>query len=81
MNNILFHIGYHKTATSWMQNELFISKSKNFVPVSKNKKGKSTLATDFIYDKEGYLLSSFDNNEKTILKNFEEISQNFMNGG
>ena len=70
---ILFHIGYHKTATSWLQNQLFISTSRNFVPVSKNNKGHSTLAKDFICDKEGYLLSSFDNNEISILKNYLKL--------
>jgi hypothetical protein len=79
MEKLLIHIGYHKTATSWMQNQLFVSTSKNFVSVSKNKKGHSTLARDFIYNKDGYLLSSFDNNEQNILKNYEEISQNIVN--
>lgn len=79
MEKLLVHIGYHKTATSWLQNQLFVSTSKNFVSVSKNKKGHSTLARDFIYDKDGYLLSSFDNNEQNIMKNYEEISQNIGN--
>lgn len=73
MNDILVHIGYHKTGTTWMQNELFISESDSFKPLSINKSGHSTLARRFIFDEEGYLLNSFDNNEKTIRADLNEL--------
>ncbi len=73
MNNILVHIGYHKTGTTWMQNELFGSISDVFIPLSQNKNRPSTLAKSFIFDKEGYLLNSFDANEKTIREDLGEL--------
>lgn len=63
---------YHKTGTTWLQNELFTATSNIFVPISATKNG--TLAENFIYDKKGYLLNSFDNNEQTIIENFNAIT-------
>ncbi|MBX2845873.1 MAG: sulfotransferase [Saprospiraceae bacterium] len=76
MDQRLVHIGYHKTATSWMQDQLFVSSSKHFVSLSKNEKGNSTLANYFVYDEEGYLLSSFKTNEQKIIEKYSEIVQN-----
>jgi Sulfotransferase domain len=66
LDNLLIHIGYHKTASSWLQNRLFISDDKNFVPLSKRDRGASTLANHFFYDANHYLLSPFDNNAIVI---------------
>jgi len=73
LDNLLIHIGYHKTATTWLQKRLFISKNRVFEPVSKNDIGHSTLTEYFIYDDEGYLLSPFDYNEVRIQNEVEVI--------
>ena len=67
-NNLLFHIGYHKTATTWLQRQLFIKNSPIFLPVSENEEGASTVAKHFYQDKNAYLLSSFDLNKENIVK-------------
>ncbi len=73
MKDILIHIGYHKTGTSWLQNEIFTSDSDFFIPLSNNKKGHSTIARDFIYNSEGYLLNSFDDNVQVIKQNLNDL--------
>ncbi len=77
--NLLIHIGYHKTASSWLQQKLFTQESTAFEPLSKTAKGPSTLAEKFIYDVDHYLLSPFDYNEKAILDAFEFIIKNKKN--
>jgi len=64
--NVLIHIGYHKTASTWLQNTLFTSDNPVFEPLSDKDKGQSTLAEHFFSDEEGYYLSPFDDNEATI---------------
>ncbi len=64
--DVLIHIGFHKTGTTWMQNHLFESDNNAFEPLSLYPKGQSTLAQDFVVDKEGYMLSPFDGNMKVI---------------
>ena len=76
MNDILVHIGFHKTGTTWMQNQLFVSSSDVFIPLSTKKNGHSTLAKRFIFDEEGYLLNSFDNNENAIRSDLDALSEN-----
>lgn len=75
MKEVLIHIGYHKTGTTWLQNEIFTSESDYFIPVSNNKRGQSTLARDFIFSTEEYLLNSFDDNELVIKHNLNSIIQ------
>lgn len=74
INKLLIHIGYHKTGTTWLQNELFVKDSPYFVSLSKNPKRQSTLVRDFIYGSDDYLLNSFDLNEDTVLKRLKEIT-------
>lgn len=69
---LLIHIGYHKTATSWLQNELFISANDVFEPLSKTNSGHSTLSWKFVRDEEGYL-SSFETNMEVIRKELLKI--------
>lgn len=73
MDNLFIHIGYHKTGTTWLQNMLFTSDNNVFEPMSKTRKGPSSLARHFIYDDEGYCLSPFDLNEASIEKEIENI--------
>jgi hypothetical protein len=58
-NPPLFHIGLHKTGTTWLQAELFTAHSSVFVPVSREGRAKD-LGTFFIRDEEDYLASPFD---------------------
>jgi len=71
--DLLIHIGYHKTASTWLQQKLFTSASDVFEPFSLTDSGHSTLANYFIYDDEGYVLSPFENNEVRIQKEIENI--------
>lgn len=69
----LIHIGYHKTGTTWLQHELFIASNDVFVPLSRAPRGDSSLAWDFVVDKEGYPLSPFELNEAVIRKEIEGL--------
>lgn len=73
IGDLLIHIGFHKTGTTWLQNNLFNSDSRTFVPLSKKSKGPSTLAKKFIHGDDGFLLSPFNLNEQTIRKELAEI--------
>lgn len=75
MKKILIHIGLHKTATTWLQNEVFISEGNVFEPLSKKdkNKGHSSLAKDFIFDGQGNLLNSHDDNTERINASLESI--------
>ena len=79
---LLIHIGYHKTGTTWLQKELFISTNEVFEPLSINDKGRSSLSLFFIKDKDNYPLSFFQSNSNIIkqellkvLKEKQEISK------
>ena len=65
-DNLLIHIGYHKTGSTWLQNELFISENNVFEPLSLKTAGRSALSWDFIKGQDGYLLSPFDSNKEVI---------------
>ena len=73
MQNVLIHIGYHKTGSTWLQQELFTTANKTFEPLSTTDKGHTTLAGHFIYTESGHLLNSFDNNEEVIRKHLQQI--------
>lgn len=62
----LIHIGYHKTATTWMQNRLFIAANPVFEPLSEHNSGASSLAPYFVWDANGYLLSPFANRDDEL---------------
>lgn len=73
MNNVLIHIGYHKTGTTWLQEEVFYKNDEVFEPLSLSKNRHNSLARDFIWDGNGYLLSPFDLNEDIINRNLKDI--------
>ena len=75
MQKVLIHIGYHKTGSTWLQNELFRSSSNVFEPLSRVPQGQSTLARSFIYNREGYVLSPWDLNESVIKVEHKKIIQ------
>lgn len=68
----LVHIGYHKTATTWLQKEMFSSSSDFFFPLSKNDRPKH-LGRYFIYDEDGYLLSPFHSRRDAFLEELGNI--------
>ena len=72
MDKILIHIGYNKTASSWLQQRLFTSDSKVFEPLSRTASGQSTLAELFYLDGT-YMLSPFDDNKKKIENEIDSI--------
>ncbi|WP_353777694.1 sulfotransferase domain-containing protein [Winogradskyella sp. 3972H.M.0a.05] len=73
--NVLIHIGLHKTGTTWLQNEVFASDSDIFEPLSPPGKFRkhSTLAKDFVFDNDLNLLNSFDDNEAQIKRELKAI--------
>ena len=73
----LIHIGYHKTGSTWLQQELFVRGHSVFEPFSFTDLGHSTLAKHFILGPEGYLLSPFDDNCIEINKQIELIKRKF----
>jgi hypothetical protein len=73
MDRVLIHIGYHKTASTWLQNELFVSGNAVFEPLSKKSRNPSTLAINFIIGADKYLLPSFEMNKSIIQKELNEI--------
>jgi hypothetical protein len=73
--NLLVHIGYHKTATTWLQQELFSSESQIFAPLTtrgKDSVGKG-LGKLFVRDRDSFLLSSFDSNKADIFAELQAI--------
>lgn len=73
IDKVLIHIGYHKTATTWLQAKLFTSESMVFEPLSREGSGKSTLAIKFFVDDEENLLSPFDDNAERIRSELEDL--------
>jgi hypothetical protein len=73
MERILVHIGYHKTATTWLQQQLFFKGNDVFQPLSRLKDGPSSLAAQFTSDPEWHMLNSFEMNEKAIRDEINSI--------
>jgi hypothetical protein len=79
LNNLLIHIGLHKTGTTWLQETLFSSDSKNFIPLSPDGDPKY-FGILFIWAHRRNLLSPFEANEKEIRKELLEILDNLEIG-
>lgn len=73
IDNILIHIGYHKTGSTWLQKELFTSENNVFEPLSTKSSGQSSLTKFFITSNDGYLLSPYEFNSDTIRKEINSI--------
>jgi len=73
MQNLLIHIGYHKTGSTWLQKELFISSNSVFEPLSNQPHGHSSVSFKFIKGEDGYVLSSFNDNQKVIKKECDTL--------
>jgi hypothetical protein len=66
IDHLLIHIGYHKTGSTWLQQELFIRSNTVFEPFSRIRRGHSSLARFFYKDEEGYLLSPLEKKLKKV---------------
>jgi len=73
MDKLLFHIGYHKTGTTWLQKNVFVSTSKVFFPLNAD---RNKLAKLFVSGRDGFVLSPFATNKVEILKEFIELTKN-----
>jgi hypothetical protein len=64
LSDPLVHIGYHKTASTWLQRELFCFDSEFFCPLSpdRNPNSRKFIGKHFVRDRERYVLSSFEMN-------------------
>lgn len=69
IDKILVHIGFHKTGTSWLQDEVFDRENGDFHPLS-------ALAHHFVFDMDGFILNSFDKNEAVIREELSKMLQN-----
>jgi len=69
---IIFHIGLHKTASTWLQNNLFHKGSPFFYHLNRKNNGDSSFAKCFFQDKDGYLLNSFDINLEKIYTEYKK---------
>ena len=43
MENVLIHIGFHKTGTTWFHKEFFGSRNETFISLTNNQSGKAHL--------------------------------------
>jgi hypothetical protein len=73
LDNILIHIGYGKTGTTWLQENLFNFDNPTFTNISTEDKIQSTIANHFFVDKNNYPLSFFDDNTEEIQSSFDKI--------
>lgn len=73
LSDPLVHIGFHKTASTWLQRELFHFDSELFCPLSpdRNPNSGKFIGKHFVRNRELYLLSSFDMNTAVIHQQIE----------
>lgn len=77
LDNVLIHIGYQKTGSTWLQRTLFKRDNITFEPINEKDSGASNLASPFFKGADGNVLSPFDDNQahindclKTYLDNY-----------
>ena len=73
MQELLIHIGYHKTGTTWLQRELFVEQSNVFSRLTNIDTKKGRLSYTFFLGNDGYILSPLDENKEEIKKALLEI--------
>lgn len=74
-DQVLVHIGYHKTGTSWLQQELFVHGNEWFEPVSDRDNLPSLFGRLFFMNKEGYWLSPFSFDKAYVVGEYRRLSQ------
>ena len=72
LSNILIHIGYHKTGSSWLQKEIFSGNNETFIPLSIGNRPKY-LGKYFVFNHEHNFLSPYQSNKKLINKEIDLI--------
>lgn len=72
LSNVLIHIGYQKTGSTWLQNQLFVKNNSVFEPLNEKKAGSSNLGKHFFRGKDDQVLSPFDLNQEVIQKTLKE---------
>jgi hypothetical protein len=73
-DQVLIHIGYHKTGTTWLQQELFVHSNEIFEPVSDRNTHQSLLGRLFFTHKNGYLLSPFEFDKDHVVREYHRIA-------
>jgi len=63
--SLLIHIGHHKTATTWLQRELFTARSGVFEPVTADGNVKY-FGNRLVHDEAGYLRSVYDDRAEDV---------------
>jgi len=71
LDNILIHIGYQKTGSTWLQKMLFVRNNVVFESINEKDLGASNLARHFFKDLDGNVLSPFDGNQENIKDCFD----------
>jgi len=78
-DELLIHVGFPKTATTWLQNELFVSGNDVFEPFSMTNSGPSTLANVMLKTSEGYLAPSFWKTDVLVKEEYLRIIKKLKN--
>ena len=75
LSDPLVHIGFHKTGSTWLQQELFTPDSDCFFPLAPDRSvdQRKYLGKRFVRDDDRYLLSSFDMNTAAIRQAVEAV--------
>lgn len=72
MENLLIHIGYQKTGSTWLQKVLFNADSSVFQPLSPKRSGHSPLARPFFAGNDGYLVPPCEWKKEHVLVPLEK---------
>ncbi len=73
-NNLLLHIGYHKTGTTWLQRSLFDHDTRGFYPLSYKSRERVRsvdLTRPFVYDEDGAFIHPLGFAADKLRKQFE----------
>ena len=75
LSDPLIHIGFHKTASTWLQRELFHPDSDYFCPLTpdRNLNSGKFIGKHFVRDHERHLLSSFVMNTDAVHRAVEAV--------
>lgn len=77
---MLFHIGYKKCGSTWLQRNLFNRTDRGFFPICPEMKKENAqrakyLGAYFVFDSKGYLLDPFSNRTPEIRLLYDELSK------
>ena len=69
---LLIHIGYHKTGTTWLQEELFTPNSTTFQPIGSGGRAMS-VAKSFVQDQNGHPRSPFASPASRVAQELQNL--------